>query len=359
MIEFVKNLDRVQQRWEAWWEGTLDKGPIVSATAPLAEPREPPLSSDIPSNVHDMWHDTSFRSIAARNNVMSTWYGGDAVPNFWVNFGPGSVAAYLGAPVTYEWITVWFHRLADNSLENIEASLAYDPDNELWTATRDLTEEAARLAEGEYLVAFADVGTALDILASLRGNQELLLDLIESPDLVNRCQDKILELWCRYFSELKSIFDDAGQDGYTCWVPAWSSRPWYVLQCDISAMISPDMFAELVLPNLRKNVEWLDRSMYHWDGPGAIQHLDNLLSIEKLNAIQWVAGAGNPPEESEAWLPYYRKIAESGKGIIFHATDPDKVFEISQKLPAERLAFSIDLGSPEEGEEFLARFDID
>jgi len=358
-MELVKDWPRVQARWEAWWTGTLDKGPVVSVFAPLDKPRKPPLPVTEPADVSQRWLDVTYRSRAALNQVMSTWYGGDAVPSFFVNFGAGSVAAYLGSPVTFKPDTVWFHRLEDNSLENILATLAYDPDEALWTATKRLTEEAARVAAGQYFVSIADIGSVLDILVSLRGNQELLLDLVESPELVNRCQEKILELWFRYYADLTSIIDNAGQDGYTCWVPAWSSRPWYVLQCDFSAMISPEMFAELVLPHMRKNVEWLDRSMYHWDGPGAIQHLDNLLSIEKLNAIQWVAGAGNPQEDSEVWLPYYKKIAEAGKGIIFGATDPDKVFGISRKLPAERLAFFIDLGSPEEGEQFLARFDMD
>ena len=358
-MELVKNWGRVQERWEAWWDGTLDKGPVVSVFAPLDKPRKPPLSTNIPSDVREKWLDVTYRSRDGWNQAMSRWYGGDAVPNYFVNFSAGSVAAYLGSPFTCKPGTIWFHRLKNNTLEDIEATLAYDPDNELWTATRNLTEEAARIAEGQYFVSIADIGSVLDIVASVRGNQNLLLDLIEAPELVNRCQDKVLELWFRYFSELRSILDDAGQEGYTCWIPAWSAQPWYTLQCDFSAMISPDMFAEFVLPHTREQVERLDRSIYHWDGPGALQHLDHLLSIEKLNAIHWVAGAGNPPEDSEVWLPYYKKIAEAGKGIVFGATDPDKAFDISQKLPAERLAFFINFGSPEEGEQFLARFHID
>jgi len=357
-MNLVKNWPRVQARWEAWWTGMLDRGPVVSVFAPLEQPRQPLLPVTEPADVAQRWLDVTYRSRAAWNQAMSTWYGGDAVPSYFVNFGAGSVAAYLGSPVTFKPDTVWFHRLEDNNLENILASLAYDPDEELWTATKRLTDEAARLAEARYFASIADIGSVLDILASLRGNQELLLDLVESPEPVNRCQERILELWYRYYSELVSILDDAGQDGYTCWLPAWSSRPWYTLQCDFSAMISRDMFAEFVLPVTRDQVEWLDRSIYHWDGPGALQHLDHLLSIEKLNAIQWVAGAGKPPEDSEVWLPYYRRIAEAGKGIFFHATDPDRVVDLVQKLPAEQIAFTINLASQEEGERFLERFGL-
>jgi len=358
-MELVTNWNRIQQRVEAWWNGTLDKGPLVAVYAPLHEPRRPLLEVSAPSDLRQQWLDVDYRVKAGWNEIMCIWCGGDAVPSFFVNLGPGSIAGYLGSEFTLKPDTVWFHPLEDNALEHIEETLAYDPDNELWAVTQNITREAARVADGEFFVSITDIGGALDILVWLRGNQNLLIDLIESPELVHRCQDKILQLWFRYYTELKSILDAAGQEGYTCWMPCWSSRPWYALQCDFSAMISPDMFAEFALPYLREQAEWLDRCIYHLDGPRALPHLDQLLSIEKLDAIQWVAGEGNPPEDSDHWLPYYRRIAEAGKGIGIMATDPDRIFDLSQRLPAQRLAFMILLPNQKEGEAFLHRFQLD
>jgi 5-methyltetrahydrofolate--homocysteine methyltransferase len=354
-MELVKDRNNAQARWEAWWDGTLDTGPLISVVAPLDQPRRPLLSVSDPVDVRERWLDVAYRTRTAWNQVMSTWYGGDALPNVFINFGPGSMAAYLGSEVTLMRETVWFHPLRDMSLKEIESSLRYDPENELWQATLNFTREAAHMAEKEFFVSIADIGSVLDILASLRGNQNLLLDIIESPGLVNRCQDRIMEFWFRCYSELRSIIDDTGQEGHTCWLGCWSSRPWYVLQCDFSAMISSAMFEEFVVPYLEQYVEWLDRSVYHWDGPGALHHLRSLLSIERLNAIQWVAGAGNPPEDSETWLPQYRKIAEAGKGIIINGYDPDRVVALTKKLPAEKLAISVQAPSPKDGEALLKR----
>ena len=39
----------------------------------------------------------------------------------------------------------------------------------------------------------------------------------------------------------------------------WAPMRWYPLQCDFSAMISPDMFAEFVLPDLAEQCDTDDR----------------------------------------------------------------------------------------------------
>ena len=51
-------------------------------------------------------------------------------------------------------------------------------------------------------------------------------------------------------------------------------------------------------------------------GPGALRHLDVLLEIPELNAVQWVCGAGN--EGYARWTPVYQKIQKAGKGIALY-----------------------------------------
>ena len=87
------------------------------------------------------------------------------------------------------------------------------------------------------------------------------------------------------------------------------------MQCDFSAMISPDSFGRFVLPSLERHARFLDHSIYHWDGPGEIPHLPILLGIEELDGIQWVPGDGNPNVASDRWFPYYEKIQAAGKNL--------------------------------------------
>ena len=78
-------------------------------------------------------------------------------------------------------------------------------------------------------------------------------------------------------------------------------------------MIGPEMFAEFVLPHLKQEMAQLDAVEYHLDGPGAIKHLEALCSIEKLEVVQWVPGAGN---ERQDWTSLFRRIDQLGKGHL-------------------------------------------
>ena len=316
-MKFVKDWERVKERWEAWWEGTLDKGPILSVYAPLNKPREVPIKIQGPQVLDEKWLDVEYRTKLIQNQAMGTWYGGDAVPSpwhcgddrmarSWLNIGPGSIAAYLGSRPEFMPTTVWFNKLEDNSLDSIEMILHYNPDNEWWNITKELTRKVVDIAVGDFFTSFTDLGGALDILASLRGTQDLLIDLIDAPEQVSRCEERIMELWFQYYSELEKIIDESGQEGYTSWMPCWSASTWYPAQCDFGAMISPEMFKEFVVPRLRKQFRRLGHSIYHWDGLGQILHLDHLLAIDELDAIEWRAAAGNPPDDAEDWLPLYK-----------------------------------------------------
>jgi hypothetical protein len=80
-------------------------------------------------------------------------------------------------------------------------------------------------------------------------------------------------------------------------------------------MISPSMYRKFVLPALTRQCDWLDNSLYHLDGVNAIPQLDNILSIDSLNAVQWTAGEGQPCGGSPVWYDLYRRIKQGGKSV--------------------------------------------
>jgi hypothetical protein len=75
------------------------------------------------------------------------------------------------------------------------------------------------------------------------------------------------------------------------------------------------MYARFVVPYLSEQCAWLDYSMYHLDGTNAHQHLDLLLSIDRLNAIEWTPQAGRPSGGSPEWYNLYRRIKAAGKSV--------------------------------------------
>jgi hypothetical protein len=84
-------------------------------------------------------------------------------------------------------------------------------------------------------------------------------------------------------------------------------------------MFSSAMFQEFVVPTLTTQCAWLDHAMYHLDGTQCISHLDHLLEIEPLQAIQWTPQAGIEGGGSPRWHAMYRRILAAGKSLLVGA----------------------------------------
>ncbi len=85
----------------------------------------------------------------------------------------------------------------------------------------------------------------------------------------------------------------------------------------------------------------------------SFQHLDSLLSIKELSAIQWVYGAGNG--RASDWLHVYRKCQAAGKGLQLHL-DLDEIDVFMDNLRPEGLWIGINgVRDRGEGEEVIRK----
>ena len=87
------------------------------------------------------------------------------------------------------------------------------------------------------------------------------------------------------------------------------------LQCDLSAMISPEHFREYVLDSLKEQSKHVDNVLYHLDGPDAIRHLDALMEVDGIKALQWTSGDAGPDGTLPDWDVIYDKAIAAGKSI--------------------------------------------
>ena len=297
---------RTERDWAAWWEGELER-PLVLINDFV--PPEKPLpevhffTSNFPL---EMPAEEVVERVEAFIEAIRCY--GDAFPRWFPNFGPGIAAGFLGANVHTTQRTVWFDPPQVSDISQLR--LAYDPDNLWWKRVRDLTVAAVQRWGDRIVVAHTDLGGNLDILASFRKTDRLLLDVYDTPEEVTRLVGEITGVWLRYYDELYAIIREGGR-GTTPWAPILSSKRCYMLQCDFSYMISPAMFERFVLADLAACCEALDHAFYHLDGEGEIRHLDMLLSLERLRGIQWIPGDGAPPPEE--WLPLLKRIRDGGK----------------------------------------------
>jgi hypothetical protein len=324
---------QLERDWGAWWAGELGR-PIVTIVTRDPGTYPPPGDDFLTRFPLEMPADAVIDYFETR--LKTQQFYADAVPKWWVNLGAGIVGAYLGAGTEYGTGTTWFHPLKVETLADVH--LVYDANNVWWQRTQEITRAAVdRWVERGVMVAYTDLGGNLDILASLRGTGNLLLDVIEAPEEVDRLVSEITALWLRFFNELDALFPPE-QYGRAAWAPPWSPGRGYMLQSDFCYMISPRMFERFVMPDLITCCDAIEYPFYHMDGKGQLAHLDMLLSIEKLRGIQWQPGDGQPLADD--WLDVLRRIRDAGKLCQVYVT-LDGALKIVRELGGKGFLFDI------------------
>lgn len=243
-----------------------------------------------------------------------------------MDFGPGVLAAFLGARTQVEPNTVWFHPPTEAELADL--ALQLDTDH-LWMRRIETLIAAGQERWGSNVqIGTTDLGGAVDVLSTFRPGEKLLLDLYDHPDDVRRLTWEIHQHWWTCYEHLNAKLQPVNP-GYSAWAGVFSTEPSYMLQCDFCYMISPGMFDEFVKPELARSAERLANAFYHLDGVGQLAHLDSLLEIPSLKGVQWVPGDGQPP--ANEWPGVFEKILAAGK--IAQYTGPlEKLPELVDRL---------------------------
>ena len=324
--------DRIERDYAAWWAGELDR-PLVWLSG--ADPHEPlargrHFLANYPPDVSAEQICDDFHRL-----FRATRFYGDAFPFWFINFGAGVLAAFIGARVNPQPDTVWFEPADDRPMRDIHTT--FDPDNGWWDRVVDVTKTAVEYWAGNVAVSHTDLGGNLDILASLRTTQGLLTDLVDEPEEVERVMWAASAIWRDCYDRLTDIIRPACR-GTVPWARSWSPNRTYMLQCDFCYMISPPMFDRFVLPELAAVCDFLDDAFYHLDGPGALPHLDHMLEIDSLKGIQWIPGAGNP--EAAEWLDVLRRIRAAGKLCQIYSS-PEGVLDVVRRLGGRGFQFLV------------------
>ena len=348
-LHYRPDWEQVRERHVAWWKRELTDRPLVYINYPR-EGAQDDLESPTPANPKDRYLNVEYRIKCFEGVLRKTGFHADAVPSFSTTIAPGDLALFAGAHPKFSQDTVWFNPVMDD-ITKAEVP-RYDPDKEYWKTVLDLMSKGMKHFKSKSLVSFPDLIEGLDILAALRGTKELLLDMCYHRDHVHRFQRALLELYFEYYDRCYEITRD-GTGGSCFWI--WAPGRIAKLQCDFSAMISPVMFEEFVVPYLSKQCQCLDHSFYHLDGPGAIRHLDLLLDIPDLDGIQWTPGAGNATVDSPQWFPMYRKIQKRGKLLLLFDANKKHIRRLVQDLSPEGLLIRTSCLYREEADELFGK----
>lgn len=350
-LEFKPDLPRTLERFEAWWHGeVLDRPPVTLAVKPV-RPFAGPESRH--ASLRERWLDVEFNVEAAIARLKRCDCVGDALPCYMPDIGPELTATLLGATLEFGEHTSWsvpcIHEM-DHWRQVAVRPLDFA--NPYWQAVEDMTRLALDKCHGRCLVGIADLHGNMDILAALREPQALCMDLLDDPGLVVAALDRAVEAFVIGFERLWGLVNGAGQPSCT-WIPMLHDGPAYVVSSDFWCMISDELARDLVLPAIVREMRPLERCVFHLDGPLALRHLDLLLQLPRLDAVQWVFGAGQGP--ASRWIEVYRRCVAADKSVQVLAQTPDDALAVLDAVGPRGLWLCIDepLASVDEAQAFL------
>ena len=311
---------------------------------------------ELPATIAETYTDAAWRAGKIHDDLARSAFPADILPLADTNLGPGSLALFLGSEPKFEPDTIWFSDVFQD-VEDPESlpPLRFDPGNRWWKLTEDQLRRCRALAGDDYMVGCPDLVEGLDILATLREPQTLLMDMLERPEWVEEKLREIADVWRDVYGRIYDIIK-LGDGGAAYWAfYLWGPGKTAKIQCDMSAMFSPEMFARFAVPGLTAQCEWLDCSLYHLDGTQALCHLDQLLGIAALDAIEWTPQAGIETGGSPRWYDLYRRILAAGKSVQVMDVEPAEVIPLLDAIGGNGVYISTRFRSEREAEVMEAR----
>ena len=309
-IEHIADWEQRIARQDAFWQCEIIDRPVVLMTLPHPQPDYPWPAAGNWATPRDRWMDVEHMAACALAGAMGTEYLGDALPTVWPNLGPEFFSTCFGCELEFSDSTSWsipiLHDWAD------VGQLAFSTDNPYWHKMVAMTEALLDVGQGKFYTGLTDFHPGGDLVASLRDPLNFNYDMIDAVEETRALLATVTERYLAVFDYFHDKLAAAGQ-ACTTWAGIVSSKKWYVPSNDFSCMVSKAMFDDLFLPGIAAECRHMEASIYHLDGPNALQHLDSLLAIPELNAIQWVYGSGHG--RSTDWLPVYQRCQAAGKGV--------------------------------------------
>jgi hypothetical protein len=260
----------------------------------------------------ERWLDADFQLQTFVDSLKGMDFLGETFPVYWPNLSALAYNLFLGQEALFDDVTAWMYPCVDD-LKNLPR-LKVQWDGKYCKAIEAMTQRALGDADGKFLVGYTDMYAGIDCTAMLRGTERMCFDIILQPELLKHLIDQVFEEYPHVFKHFDRILKTHNQLSVT-WMNLPSFETFNVLACDFAVNISPEHFIEFCMPIIRKEAELFTHNVFHMDGPGVARHVDAVLTLPNLQAVQWVQGYG-ADEPILQWIPLINKIQEAGKSII-------------------------------------------
>ncbi|MBI5380773.1 MAG: hypothetical protein HZA31_02620 [Opitutae bacterium] len=325
------------ERILAWFDGQIIDRVPVRFSAHNAEYDHAATTSRRWGSLRERWFDAEYQVESYLQSLAGQSFLAESIPVFWPNLGPEVYSAFYGSELTYQEVTSYSVPLVQ-SWDEMD-KIRFDTTNAYYRKIDEMTAMALERCAGQCLVGYTDLHGGMDCAAAWRDPQQLCLDLLEAPERVVELLQLAEANFQRVYDHYYDMLTAAGQPSVT-WMRVPAPGKLHIPSCDFAAMISPALFEEFVLPGLHREIRAMSHNIFHVDGRGVARHLDPILAIPGVQAIQWVQGVGTDRPIMQ-WAPLIKRMRAAGKSIVIDL-EPSELESFIAEFPPEGFFLCID-----------------
>lgn len=350
-MNWKQNWPETRQHFMDWWKGD---GFVISHWGSGLETGKSLRSIENPGLPvsHEQRHtDIDWILRSEEYRLSCNYHGADFLPLVFPDYGTVTLSTFYGVKTRYEKEYILYHP-TELSPEN-DRKLIFDPKNKEFLDMLNISRALKNNSSDRYAVGFPALPPGLDALAEIRGTQDLLMDLVMNPDWVKEKLQEINKAYFEYYEQFYQTLKGADDSSVYGWFMFWGPGRVALAQCDFCAMISPEMFQEFEIPLLRDHCQHMDHTLFHLDGPAAINKLDAILEVEELGAVEFTPGPQVPQGGDPEWYDMYRKIKAAGKSVQAVEMKAEEVVPLMDAVGPEGMYLMVNFQNRDEVESVL------
>ena len=214
----------------------------------------------------------------------------------------------------------------------------------------ELMRAVVKHADGRYPVGATLMRGPADMLAAMRGPSQLPLDLFDCPETVRRAAKACADIWIQVGKAQLDLIPEstegymAGAQAYRMWAP--EKAIW--LQDCAMALLSPNMYCDVFLPQTRRIASEFPCAGFHLHGKAA-WGANQLLSVPELDVMQLSPDSGQGMDDL---IPRWKQIREHKRLVLMrpYGEDlPSWLERVLAEVPVGGLSIQVEVSSIEEG----------
>lgn len=353
-LENMPGFDKAMQRVYAWYENEIiDRVPIrFMAHNAFLETETDSLNQMTLEERKNWWFDTELQVENFTKSMDGQTFHAETFPVYFPNLGPDIYAGFYGAELEFGAVTSWSIPFVQE-WDDIH-KLGLDLNNVYFKKIEELTQCALERCGNKFMVGYTDLHPGLDCVAAWRDPQQLCLDMIDMPDQVQLLADLAINDFETIYNHFDNMLKAAKQlSGSWMGIPSFGRM--HIPSCDFSTMISPEFFEKYELPILEREVKTMTHNIFHIDGKGVARHLDYILSVPEVHAIQWVQGVGDDLPIMQ-WVPFIKEIQAKKMPVIVDL-NKDEIESFMDEMDPQGLFLWVATEGEEEELEILKRIE--